>query len=79
MESAEDPNEDVRKLMYSLVECFDALKEDVEHLKGKKSASTSTRARPPRDVESVSDSESDSSSRRRWKEERSRSRSFYKV
>ena len=40
MEGAEDPNGDLRKLMYSLVERFDALQEDVEHLKGEKSAST---------------------------------------
>ena len=61
MESAEDPNGDLRKLMYSLVEHFDTLKEDVEHLKGEKSASTSTHARGPQggDVDSVSDSESD--------------------
>ena len=80
MEGAEDPNGDLRKLMYSLVERFDALQEDVEHLKGEKSASTSTHARAPHggDVDSGSDSESDSSSRRRWKKERSRSRSFHK-
>ena len=34
METAEDPNGDLMKLMYSLVERFNALKEDVEHLKG---------------------------------------------
>ena len=45
MESAEDPNGDLRKLIYSLVERFDALKEGVKHLKEEKSASTSTRAR----------------------------------
>ena len=44
-ESPDDPNGDLRKLMYSLVEHFDTLKEDVEHLKGEKSAFTSMRAR----------------------------------
>ena len=69
MEGTEDPNGDLRKLMYSLVERFDTLQEDVEHLKGEKSASTSTCARAPQggDVDSGSDSESDSSSWRRWK------------
>ena len=68
MEIPEDPNVDLRKLIYSLV----------EHLEGEKSASTSTRARAPQGRDSISDSESDSSSRRRWKKERSRSRSFHK-
>ena len=68
-ESAEDPNGDLRKLMYSLVECFKALKEDVEHLKGERSASTRTHACAPQggDVDSISDSDSDSSSWRCWK------------
>ena len=55
--------------MYSLVECFDALQEDVEHFKGEKSASTSTRAHVPQGRDSTSDSESDSSSRRHWKKD----------
>ena len=69
MKSAEDPNRELRELMYSLVERFNVLKEDVEHLKGEKSVSTSTCARTPQggDVDSVSDSESNSSSRRGWK------------
>ena len=75
IETVEDPNADLRKLMNSLVECFDALQEDVEHLKEEKSACTSTRVC----VDSASDSESDSSPCRHWIIKLSQSRPFHKC
>ena len=75
IETVEDPNVDLRKLMNSLVERFDALQEDVEHLKEEKSACTSTRVC----VDSSSDSESDSSPCRHWIIKLSRSRPFHKC